>query len=170
MSADVAVFPAASAGGERVLEEPQEPFGALGGLTMEPGIDGSGDHLELRRHVGAEAVAPPDQPIQPLRGRVEAREGSRRALGAGPLEAPRAVRVEGDDVAHAATLPGATDTPRSGSQATRTLVTGARRPAAVPHVRPPSAEPNTSPLVAPKYRLRSSPSPSASNAWRRIVR
>ncbi len=48
--------------------------------------------------------------------------------------------------------------------------TGGNREATVNHESPASADPNTSPDVAPKYSSSSAPSPAPSKAWRRTVR
>jgi inner membrane protein len=60
---------------------------------------------------------------------------------------------------------------RAGSQpATATEKTGGKRSATLIQLRPASAEPNTSPEVAPKYSCSDSPSPAEAKAWRRTVR
>ena len=59
---------------------------------------------------------------------------------------------------------------RAGDQRAATESTGGSRVAVVVQLAPASPEPNRSPEVAPKYSSSPSPSPTQSNASRRIVR
>jgi len=99
-----------SAGSEGVLEEPEQPLGALRGLQMEPGVDRPGDHQQLGRHVRTEPVTSANEPVEVGGGRVQALEGASSDLRGHPPVAALSERVEGDDVAHIPTLPGVTDT------------------------------------------------------------
>ena len=87
-----------------MFEEPEQALGSFGRLAMEPRVYGPRDHHELGGHVRAQPMPVRDQAVEPTRGGVEAREGARAGNGERPAVAPLAVRVEGDDVAHAPTL------------------------------------------------------------------
>src|SRR3954451_19248730 len=149
-----------------VLQETGEPLGPAGSLARPAGVHGDSDRTELALHRRRDA-----------RG---ASAYERVELGDCVVQAmqhlPRsddivAVALERDDISHG--FHHRTEVRHGvigrGAHATRTLVTGARRGATVNQERPASVDPNTSPEVAPKNRLRTSPSPSRARACRRMV-
>src|SRR4029077_9030956 len=157
------VGPSAEGGG--VLQEVSEPFRARGRDLGQSCGDRGGDPRQLpldgRRHVPFasfhQGFQPSDREVEPLQ--------RRHLVGASPP-----VLIERDDLCHVLTIVRGSDTDRGTSQATRTLVTGARRSCTENQCAPASGDPKTSPLVAPKNSPMSSPAPSRARACRRIVR
>ncbi len=136
-----------------MLEQIGEPLGPDGGLERTGGADIACDQSELTLDGRCEAPrAVVDQGIEPGDRTVEPLDGLRQWAFASA-----AVVVERDDLCHTRTIrpgsdmAGTLERRARCDQATRTLVTGASRSRTRNHEPPASAEPNTSPLVAPKY-------------------
>lgn len=135
-----------------MFEHVGEAFRPAGCFSRATGLGHPRHRGELTHQVGRQTVfAIPHQGIQARDRGVQASERV-RGIDAGPEV------VELDDDTHTPILtPGSDRTqhpspagPPDCPQATRTLVTGARFSRVANHVPPPSGDPNTPPLVAPK--------------------
>jgi hypothetical protein len=142
-----------------MLEEVGEALGTFGGVGRMTSRHRSRDVHQLAFDRRAEATgAAPHQGVQACDRPVEPPHGGHQGMRAPP------VRIEADHLGHADIMtPGSDMAPEAAEkranlaenpsclgQPTRTLVTGARRSWTENHVEPASADPNTSPLVAPK--------------------
>jgi len=150
-----------------MFEKVREPLRPVGRLEGQARGHGACDEEELPLDGGRHPAGPP-----PDHG-IEAPDRLLQALHHAELRVPPIpVLRQQDDLSHVPIMGHTSDTSSEAGAvyATRTELTGARRSWAVNHEAPASAEPNTSPEVAPKYRPIPGPSPSTENACRRIVR
>ena len=133
-----------------MLQKVGEPFRSVRSIAWHPRRDRSRDEEELALDGGRHLPGPP------LDHGVEAPNRVLQALHHGdPGVPPVPVLLERDDLSHGPIMRPPSDTPGrfpilGPDQATRTEFTGASRSWAVNHEAPASAEPNTSPDVAPK--------------------
>jgi hypothetical protein len=130
-------------------EQPNEALGAIGGVASAAGRHGDGDlakfSLDRRREP---LIAAADERIETRDRSVQAVHGRVRSRCARSPWVPMCVQP--NHVLHVTKVVAGSDTACRRPQPTRTLVTGARRRATSNHPEPASAEPNTSPFVAPK--------------------
>jgi hypothetical protein len=143
-----------------VFEEIGEPFGPVGGVSWRSSRHRPRDEGEFALDGGPESPGSAlDQRIEAHHRLVETLEGRGERTGA------LSELIEVDHLCHADIMSRGSDTTHGRSpQATRTLLTGASRSWTENQVAPASAEPNTSPLVAPKYSCIDGPSPAEPKA------